>query len=317
MTENLRPRVLITGGTGFIGTELAKRLDAESYEVVVFDKKNPTKGFPNSVSFVNGDLRDKTKFTGIINDVKPQSVIHMASNIGARGYLEEHADKIIEDNTAMDDSLFASIEESNIRLLFNTSSSMVFENATVYPYQESDLPKIAPPTNLYGQTKLRGERLCKLSKIDHVIVRYHNVYGPDEQPKGEGPGNIHVIPAVIEKVKIGTLPLVILGNPEDARPFTYIDDAVEATVRLLFKGLRGSQKVINQDFNIGPAQTTKIHELYKLAWNLFGDTQPFDFISQEISGSTAHRREMNPKKINSATGWYPNVNLEEGLQLVF
>lgn len=315
MVEARYPTILITGGAGFIGERLATRLISDSYPVVVFDINIPSQILPSSVDFIQADLRDKKKTTDLVRRVKPNIVVHLANRVGARGYLHTFENAIYRDNKAMDETLYAALEESdvNVGLVEHASSSMVYENATTYPYTESQLPFVPWPTNKYGQAKRESEIFPKQSGFPFIITRYHNVYGPDEKPKGQGPGDRHVIPAVIEKVREGLLPLRILGNPFDTRPFTYIDDAVEATIRLLYEGVAANPKVINQDFNIGPRKANDILSLYQLAWNLSGSPQIFDYVTEDIAGTTAHRREMDPTKIHEAIGWEPTIPLEEGL----
>ena len=124
---------------------------------------------------------------------------------------------------------------------------MVFQHAPQFPYTEEDLTKINPPTNIYGASKLVGEYFCRAFNaqfgLPYVIVRYHNIYGPGESAKGEEPGDIHVIPALIEKVVSGHYPIELLGDPEATRPFTYVDDAVKATFMIIESALKNDEKV--------------------------------------------------------------------------
>lgn len=195
---------------------------------------------------------------------------------------------------------------------------MVFQHATHYPYKEEDLPKVNPPTNIYGLSKLVGEYFCKAYQaqygLPYVIIRYHNIYGPGEDSKGETPGDIHVIPALIEKVLSGQYPLELLGDPAATRPFTYVDDAVEATVRIVEEAVKENPQVLNNDFNIGVREATKILDLAELIWKILGDNRPFKFAAKETKAVTALHREMDPTKIEKIIGWKAHTSLEEGIK---
>jgi len=247
-------------------------------------------------------------------------VLHLAADIGSLQYMEDLQADIVTENTAIDTVLYPALVEAEVKTVIYSSSSMVFQHATSYPYRESDLPTIPPPTNVYGFSKLLGEYFCRSFArqygLQFVIMRYHNIYGGEEIAKGEGEGYVHVIPALIEKVKSGQYPLEILGNPADTRPFTYIDDAVAATVRLIEETLAHNPHVINQDFNIGPVQAHTILEAAKIIWKEFGDGREFQFVSKDVQADTAKRREMDPTKLHEVIGWEALIGLEEGIRIL-
>ena len=184
-------------------------------------------------------------------------------------------------------------------------------------HKEEDLKSINPPTNVYGFSKLAGEYFCRSFQeqygLPFVILRYHNIYGPGEDSKGSSPGDIHVVPALIEKVLRGQYPINLLGDPEATRPFTFIDDAVDATIKIVQEMMGGNSRVINNDFNIGTDSATKISDLAEIIWRLLGDGRPFRFIVEKTSAITAVRREMDATKVKEFIGWGPKVPLEEGI----
>jgi nucleoside-diphosphate-sugar epimerase len=145
-------------------------------------------------------------------------------------------------------------------------------------------------------------------------MRYHNIYGAGEDSKGATPGDIHVIPALLEKVISGQYPLELLGDPAATRPFTYVDDAVAATVEIVERAARNDESAKNTDFNIGNNKYYTILELAQVIWKMYGDGREFAYKVIETSANTALRREVDITKIKETLGWEPKVSLEDGLK---
>ena len=197
---------------------------------------------------------------------------------------------------------------------------MSFQHPPQFPYTEADITKINPPTNTYGFSKLAGEYFCRAYAeqygVNYTIIRYHNIYGAGEDSKGSTPGDIHVIPALLEKVISGQYPLEFLGaDPDKAtRPFVYVDDAVAATVSIIEKAAAGEDVVKNEDFNIGNDKYYTILELGEIIWKHYGDGREFAYTIIPTNQDTALRREVDITKIKTQLGWQPTTSLEEGLK---
>ena len=314
--------ILITGGTGFIGSFLTRHLVADGYKFLKIAGKQTSFGEEfDGIDYVLCDLRDKinTRTVLRVRTGCPKVVIHLAADIGPIDYMQNFQADILHNNAMIDAALFSEMVKAGVETVIYASSSMVFQNASRYPYTEEDIGNLTPPTNVYGFSKLLGEYFCKsFSKqygLNYVILRYHNVYGPKEMAKKKGEGNIHVIPALISKVLSGQYPLEILGNPEATRPFIYIDDAVRATANILKLVLGRDKRVINNDFNVGSGKVIKIVDLARLIWELVGDQRPFKWVSIDNEGAknSSLRREMDASKIASLLGWFPLVSLREGI----
>jgi nucleoside-diphosphate-sugar epimerase len=319
METNSSINVLVTGGSGYIGHRIVKALHQLRHTVTSVDKVHPKeKGikFPKGTKVINGDLKDASVAKRAVRGI--DIVVHLAANIGSLTYMHEHQAEILQENCAIDVTLYPAMADAKVKTILYSSSSMVYQRASKYPYTEADLENISPPINVYGLSKLVGEYFCKSFHeqygLNYVIMRYHNVYGPGEDSKGSTPGEIHVIPALIEKVLSGQYPLEFLGGLNATRPFVYIDDTVEATVRLFKEALKGNSNVVNEDFNIGPKKATKILDLGKLIWDILGDGRPFKYTVKEAKGETSVRREADISKMEKATGWKPKVSLEEGIK---
>lgn len=231
--------------------------------------------------------------------------------------MHEHQAEIIAENEAIDAALYPAMAEEDVSAVVYSSSSMVFQHAKHYPYKEEDLQSTPPPSNVYGFSKLAGEIFCRAFHAQYglpfVIIRYHNIYGPGEDSKGSSPGDIHVIPALIDKVFRGQYPIHLLGGNDATRPFTYVDDAVKATAMIVNRAIQGDSRVLNTDFNIGPREATKIIDVAKLIWDIFGDGRPFRYVIDETLADTSKQREMDPGKIRSVIGWDEEVALKDGI----
>lgn len=315
-------QILVTGGSGYVGSRVAKKLFDLGYSVSIIDKVSPSQrrlSLPQGINVIVGDLRDRLVTQQVLKNI--DLVVHLAANIGSLAYMNDHQAEILQENTAIDATLYPALIDANVKTIIYSSSSMVFQKSTIYPYREEDALRIHPPTNVYGMSKLIGEYFCRAYHeqygLSYVIMRYHNIYGEGEDSKGSTPGDIHVIPALIEKVLKGQYPLEILGNPDATRPFVYIDDAVEATIKLIEAVTQDSKRVINEDFNIGSDKAIKILDLAKLIWKISGDRRPFKYRLITTTAITADKREMYPTKIKKIVGWKPDISLEEGIKKVF
>ena len=318
--------VLITGGAGFIGSKVVEELSLkQQFNLKIVDRRDIRKQHLPRLSKANiitGDLRNQELLDSALKGV--DLVLHLAANIGSMKYMDDLQADILTDNLGIDAALYPSMIRAGVKTIIYSSSSMVFQNSRSYPYKEIDLLNISTPSNVYGFSKLAGEYFCRAFNkqygLQYVIMRYHNIYGPGEKEKNHREknfGNIHVIPALVQKVLSGQYPLEIITNSKDSsRSFTYIDDAVDATVRLVEEAASLNPKVINQDFNIGSSRSIKIIDLARLIWQICGDNRPFKYVLIPVESSTAVRREMDPGKIMTAVGWEAKVGLEQGIMKV-
>lgn len=310
--------IVVTGGAGYVGSRCAAALGDHGFRVRAVDKIVPQErgiAFDMRVEFLKGDLRNAAFARRALNGAK--TVLHLAANIGPLSYMQDHEADILQENTAIDAVLYDAAIASGKPCIVYSSSSMVFQHSPVYPYRESDLWRASLPTNIYGMSKLIGEYFCRAYArqygLPFAVLRYHNIYGPGEDSKGSTPGDIHVIPALIEKTLSGQYPVELLGGEHATRPFTYIDDAVSATVAIVKRAHMRDTGVIGEDFNIGPREATLIIDAARMVWEIAGDERPFQYVVRETSAITAERREMVSDKIERIIGWKPRVSLREGV----
>src|SRR6185503_5359787 len=221
-------RVLVTGGAGFIGNNLVRRLMREGARVTVLDdlftgrlEHLPRKGF----EFVQGSVCDPAIVDKLVADA--EIVFHAAARnivVSTRNPREDFETNI---GGTLNVLLAARATNGRIKRLVYTSSTSVYGNPRYLPINEDDHLSLLTP---YAVSKLSGENYCmaffESYDVPCTAVRYSNVFGPGQDPANPYCG---VVAKFIELLFAGQAP-VIHGDGNQTRDFTYIDDAVEATV---------------------------------------------------------------------------------------
>lgn len=256
-------RVLVTGGAGFIGSEVVNQLLQKGYLVRVADDLSKKEAkVPQKCEFLRVDLTNKKVALKAMEGV--DFCIHLAAKIGGIGYFHKYPATILSENNKMYSAVFEAAVEKKIKRIIYLSSSMVFESTKFFPSKETDLDKIPPPVSAYGFSKLVGEWYCHAFKdefgLNYTIIRPFNAYGINEAP-GKEVGYAHVIPDLIKKILSGQYPLEILGNGKQTRCFTHVSDIARGIIMAM-----ESKKAENEDFNIGSEREIKMIDLAKLLW---------------------------------------------------
>lgn len=281
-------KILVTGSTGLLGTNLVHKLRIQGHDVVGISRKL---GF---------DLLDKERTRQAIEAIKPDYVYHLAANAAeSRGQVSP-IDMTERNLNIFLHVLVPSINVGVKRFIY-TSSVAVYGDVDV-PYGEDDIPK---PKDIYGVNKLACEQilkiLAKVHNFDYTIFRPHNIYGPHQDMSNPYKNVVALIMRnIIEGKKI-----TLFGEGKMKRAFSYVDDVVDVLVDSL------DDKFKNQTYNVGSAYDTEIATLLELI--------------EKVSGKKAKRvlkparpQEIfnflpNAKKLNSIRE-YHETPLEEGLK---
>jgi len=307
-------KILVTGGAGFIGTYLVKELQKKDYKIIVADNLSKKESkVPIGVEFRQIDLTNKKNTDNLFKGV--DICINLASMIGGIGYFHKLPGTILSTNNGILSSTFEAAVKNKIKRMIYFSSSMVFESADIYPNKEEHIAKIPSPATGYGFSKLIGEYYCKTFNkefgLDYTIIRPFNVYGINEYP-GEYIGYSHVIPDLIRKVILGQYPLEILGDGQQTRCFTHIKDLVRGVMLAL-----GSEKAVNEDFNLGTDQETKIIELARMIWNIENSNKEFKVKHLPAFKHDVKKRIPDYSKAKNILAWEPKIKIEDGLLEVY
>ncbi len=306
-------KIVVTGGAGFIGSEVVKNLLQKGYTVRVIDNlsKEGSKA-SRDCEFLQVDLLDRQKTIDAFQGM--DICINLAAKIGGIGYFHKYPATILADNNIIYSHTFEAAVKQNLSRMVYISSSMVFESAATFPSKESDIAVIPPPISSYGFSKLIGEQYCKAFfdqyQLPYSICRPFNAYGINEYP-GDEIGIAHVIPDLIKKILHNQYPLELLGNGKQIRCFTHIRDLAEGIVTVA-----ESENARNEDFNIADATPVSIEDLAKLLWKLTGQKKPLQI--KTIPGFTfdIQKRIPDVSKIKYRLNWEAKIPLEIGLQEV-
>lgn len=306
----MRKRVLVTGGAGFIGSEVVNQLLKKDYKVRVADdlSKNEAK-VSRASEFLKVNLANKKAALRAMEGM--DFCIHLAAKIGGIGYFHKYPATILSENNKMYSAIFEAAVAHKIKRIIYISSSMVFESTKYFPSHERDLTRIPPPLSAYGLSKLVGEWYCHAFKeefgLNYTIIRPFNAYGINEAP-GEEVGYAHVIPDLIKKIISGQYPLELLGNGRQIRCFTHVSDIARGIIMAM-----ESDKGENMDFNIGSEEEIRIIDLARLLWKHCGKSKLFKVRYMSGFKYDIKRRVPSSGKARRILGWEPQKQLKEEL----
>lgn len=303
-----RKTYLITGGTGFIGSNIAKRLVEDNQRVIIFDNNirgsiKKIQNFKNKVKFIKGDIRDKVALKKAITKV--DAIIHLAYINGTK-YFYSKPELVLDVAVKGLVNIFDLCKEKKIRELYLASSSEVYQTPNRIPTKENEMlkiPDICNPRYSYGGGKI----LTELMGINYgrnffkklIIFRPHNVYGPRM-------GNEHVIPEFIERIKKNKKNYIYIeGTGKEVRSFIYIDDFVNAFMLLIKKG-----KHLNI-YNIGTKEKIKIKKLAFLISKIL--SKKIIIKNKPLKKGSTKIRIPDTNKIRSL-GFRRKTNLVSGLK---
>jgi UDP-glucose 4-epimerase len=304
-------RVLVTGGAGTIGTAVVRRLLRDGdWEVRVSDQREPPAWIGESCEVHRGDLRELGEARVAIDGCS--HLIHLAAIVGGIANFHKLPHTLIEVNHALYNAVFRAALEQRVERLLYVSSSMVFENATVFPTPEEHLRECPAPRSAYGHSKLAGEVYCRALHHEHgvayTICRPFNAYGPGELPDAE-PGIAHAVPDLIRKALAGQQPLEIFGSGEQTRTLTHVDDIANGIVTAL-----GHPAAVNEDFNISASDERTIAEIARVVWEACG-RDPSDFELRHLPSFEVdvQRRWPSVEKAERLLAWRAEIDLETGI----
>ena len=305
---------LVTGGTGFLGSALVRRLVADGHRVRVFDNNSRGRAarladIDGRFEYVEGDIRDPRQVAAAVAGV--DSVCHLAF-INGTEFFYSQPDLVLEVAVKGMSNVLDACTASGVGELILTSSSEVYQSPPRVPTDETAPLSIPDPLNP-RYSYAGGKIINELMAINHgrrhlkrvVIVRPHNVYGPDM-------GWEHVIPQLVVRMKRlsesagDPIPFPIQGTGEQTRSFVYIDDFIDG-LRIAMQ--RGEHLGI---YHVGTMEELAIGEVSRLIGEFFG--RRIRLVPGAAPAGGTDRRCPDTAKM-AALGYHPRYSFREGLSL--
>lgn len=301
-------KILITGGAGFIGSNLTENLISIGEEIRILDNLysgslDNIEDFRGNASleFLEGDLRNVEDVRRAVKGV--DAVFHE----GAITSVPESVEKpqlTEEVNVGGTENLLEISSSENVERLVFASTCAVYGEVSDLPIgEDTELSPDSP----YAESKLKAEKKCKRynekGDLETVILRYFNVYGP-RQGGSEYAG---VITKFAERLEEGKSP-IIYGDGEQSRDFVHVDDVVRANL-LALEG----EGITGDAFNVGSGKSTSINELCRVMSDVFGREELEPKYRDERPGDIRHS-ESDLSKVRNSLGFSPRISLRMGIR---
>ena len=295
-------KILITGGSGFIGTILIKKLLLNGYKVNCLDTNNSLNINNKNFKFFKGSVMDSQKLNEASKNVK--IIIHLAASMGVRN-TDQNFIECLDTNIFGTKKVLEAAKKNNIEHFIFTSSSEIYGDQKKFPIYENFETK---NKSVYAISKNAAEAYVKgysqKHNINYNIIRFFNVYGP-------GQNNNFVISKFIEAAS-NNKPLKVYGNGTQIRSFCHVYDATDGIFEIIKNGKK------NCEYNVGnDKEPINIENLAKLVSSIFKKNIRVKKISYKYSDRKKDReiqkRIPSIKKIENDTNYKPEISLKEGI----
>ena len=291
-------RVVVTGGAGFIGSHVVDALVARGDEVAVVDSLVTGKRENVSEKAVLHELDIRKPLLDLFDDVRPETVFHLAAQADVRVSVERPAYDA-EVNVLGTLQVLEAARPHGAQVVFSSTGGAIYGECEAPAPESATREPISP----YGTAKLSGEEYLqmynRLYETRHVSLRYGNVYGPRQDPHGEA-GVVAIFLGALARGEQAR----IFGDGLQTRDYVYVGDVAHATVAAL--GQRGGI------FNVGTGRETSVVELYQLCRDVAGSEA--EAIHAEPRLGELRRSFLDPSLAAAELGFTAMVGLEDGLQ---
>ncbi len=300
------PKFLVTGGAGFIGSNIAQELVSRGEDVVVLDdlstgQEANMESFRSDITFIKGDIRDRETVARALSGV--DYVLHQAALASVPRSIENPV--LVSDVNV--NGTVNMLEQSRIAevkgFVYAASSSAYGDSETV-PKKEEMLPR---PLSPYAVSKLAGEHYCSVFStvygLPTLSLRYFNVFGPRQDPTSQYAA---VVPIFISKLLKGEQP-TIYGDGEQSRDFTYVSNVVEANLLAARSAAAGGLVV-----NIACGTRYTVNDLYSRIRTLVGSN--LEPIYEDSRPGDVKHSQADVERAKELLGFSCDVSFEEGLE---
>ena len=292
-----KKKMVVTGGAGFIGSNLAEALVARGDDVHIIDNLSggTRDHVPDGATFHEVDIRDLAAITPILNGA--DTVFHLAA-LPRVQYSIEHPRETNETNVTGTLNVLTAAKDAGVRRVVYSASSSAYGDQETMPLVET-MP--THPLSPYGLQKHIGELYCRMFNdvygVETVSLRYFNVYGKNQDPEG---AYALVIGKFLKQRAEGT-PLTITGTGEQTRDFTHVRDVVRANMLASERDTVGKGEVLN----IGAGRNCTINKLAELIGG------PIEHVPARLEPM---HTLADTSRARNLLGWEPTVTLEDGIR---
>ncbi|MFH1787849.1 MAG: SDR family oxidoreductase [Candidatus Altiarchaeota archaeon] len=297
--------VLVTGGAGFIGSNIAARLVSDGFEVKVIDnlatgRAENIAALEDKIEFIKGSILDDKSLAKAVKDVE-----YMLHEAAIPSVPRSVADPLRshEANATGTLKVLRAAKDAGVRRVVYASSSSVYGDTPTLPKREDMKPD---PLSPYAVSKLCGEYYCrvfsKVYDLETVSLRYFNVFGPRQDPTSQYAA---VVPKFITALSKGEAP-TIFGDGEQSRDFTFVENVVDANLAALKVGKTSGEVV-----NVACGERTTVNELVRLLADIIGvDVSPsyMDARKGDVKHSLA-----DISAAGELLGYKPSLGIADGL----
>lgn len=306
--------ILITGGAGFIGSNLVEKLLKNNNTIDIIDNFNDiykgkeqqideiTKNYTPIKDFniIKGDLLQDSTYKNIKNNI--DIIFHLAAQPGVRHSIENPAE-VSNNNIISTIKIFNYAINQNIEKIIYASSSSVYGNPLYTPVNENH-PK--NPISPYAVSKLAGEMYAdyyfREYNLPVISLRFYTVYGPRGRPD-------MAIRRFFNNL-IQNKEIIIYGDGEQLRDFTYVSNIVDGLILAA-----ENEKAKNEIFNLGCSNPISVNQLVDKMYNIVNKPKKVKYIKSKKGDVTVTHSDIS--KAKKILNYYPKINIDEGLQRTY
>jgi UDP-glucuronate 4-epimerase len=318
MSGEKRSPILITGGAGFIGYHLAKRLLETGHEIVAFDDLNGyyKEGLKEArleilkayggFRFIRGDLAEREEVEDLFRAFSPETVVNLAAQAGVR-YSIDNPEAYIRSNIVGFFHVLEACRRHGTKHLVYASSSSVYGGNQKVPFSTQD--KVSRPVSLYAATKASDELMAyaysQLYAIPATGLRFFTVYGPYGRPD-------MAYYSFTKKILAGE-PIKIFNHGDMYRDFTYVDDVSEAVARIAFRPPDADENgVRHRLYNVGNNKPEKLMDFISVLEKQLKKEAVKEFLPMQQGD--VYRTYADITELQADFDFSPHTSIEEGLR---
>lgn len=294
-------KVLVTGGGGFIGYHVTKRLQEKGHEVIIVDTliTGREDNVPDEVTFYREDITSPEIETVFINE-KPDIVIHLAAQISV-SYSMKHPQEDGKVNIIGTINLLHLSAKHQVKKFIFASSAAVYGAPVTLPIKEDHG---LGPTSSYGLSKMTSENYIQMyhqsKQLPFTILRFSNVYGPRQTAEGEAG-----VVSIFLSNAAGSKPIQVFGDGNQTRDFIYVKDVADACVQAIQHG-------DNAIVNIGSQTQLSINQLIQSISKV--SEKPLSIQFKKAREGDIEHSNLDHGRAREQLAWIPQYSLEQGLQ---